>query len=128
VDEYEMSAGFDSVGAHWAHRHTGQDFAVDIGTPVRAVGQGRVVSVACGGAVGIQIVVMHPDGYYTQYGHMSSAAVDQGEQVRAGQWIGQSGSTGNSTGPHVHFEVRLTPQTGSAIDPLPWLRERGVLV
>ena len=126
VDHYELSAGFDSAGERWAHRHTGQDFAVDIGTPVRAVGEGRVVRVSCGGAFGIEIVVRHPGGYYTQYAHLAAVAVDQGEQVRTGQWIGQSGTSGNSTGPHLHFEVRLTPDLGSGIDPVPWLAERGV--
>ncbi|MFF2504387.1 M23 family metallopeptidase [Streptomyces sp. NPDC058067] len=127
VEHYELSAGFDSAGEHWAHRHTGQDFAVDIGTPVRAVGEGRVVSVSCGGAFGIEIVVSHPGGYYTQYAHLAAVTVDQGEQVRTGQWIGQSGTSGNSTGPHLHFEVRLTPYLGSGIDPVPWLAERGAL-
>ncbi|QNS05215.1 M23 family metallopeptidase [Streptomyces xanthii] len=126
VERYELSAGFDSAGARWAHRHTGQDFAVDIGTPVRSVGDGRVVSVSCGGAFGIQIVLRHAGGYYTQYAHLSSVAVDQGEHVKAGQWIGQSGTTGNSTGPHLHFEVRLTPYLGSGVDPMAWFAERGV--
>ncbi|GAA1358875.1 M23 family metallopeptidase [Streptomyces beijiangensis] len=128
VVTYSLSAGFDSAGSHWAHRHTGQDFAVDLGTPVRAAGAGRVASVSCGGGFGIEVVIKHPNGYYTQYAHLSAAAVDQGEKVRAGQWIGQSGSTGNSTGPHLHFEVRLTPYLGSGIDPVPWLREHGVKV
>ncbi|MZD04282.1 peptidoglycan DD-metalloendopeptidase family protein [Streptomyces sp. SID5785] len=126
VETYELSAGFDSAGARWAHRHTGQDFAVGIGTPVRAAGDGRVVSVSCGGAFGIQIVVRHRGGYYTQYAHLSALAVDQGEQVRAGQWIGLSGTTGNSTGPHLHFEVRLTPYLGSGVDPVGWFAERGI--
>ncbi|MGW0553383.1 peptidoglycan DD-metalloendopeptidase family protein [Streptomyces sp. NPDC002926] len=128
VENYALSAGFDSAGEHWAHRHTGQDFAVEIGTPVRSVGAGRVVSVSCGGAFGIEIVIQHPGGYYSQYAHMAAVTVDQGEQVRTGQWIGQSGTTGNSTGPHLHFEVRLTPYLGSGVDPLPWLREHGVRV
>ncbi|MFD0316071.1 M23 family metallopeptidase [Streptomyces flavalbus] len=126
VETYELSAGFGSGGARWAHRHTGQDFAVPIGTPVRAVGDGRVAKVACGGAFGMQIVVQHPGGYYTQYAHLASAAVDPGERVRTGQWIGQSGSTGNSTGPHLHFEVRVTPELGSGVDPVAWLAARGV--
>ncbi|MFI6878303.1 M23 family metallopeptidase [Streptomyces sp. NPDC050400] len=126
VETYELSAGFDSAGAHWAHRHTGQDFAVGIGTPVRAAGAGRVVSVSCGGGFGIEVVVRHPGGYYTQYAHLAAAAVDQGERVRAGQWLGQAGTTGNSTGPHLHFEVRLTPYLGSGVDPVKWFAERGV--
>ncbi|WP_327728818.1 M23 family metallopeptidase [Streptomyces sp. NBC_00487] len=126
VGTYELSAGYGSGGEHWASQHTGQDFAVPIGTPVRAVGAGRVVKVSCGGAFGIEVVVEHADGYCTQYAHLAAVTVDQGERVAAGQWIGQSGTTGNSTGPHLHFEVRVTPELGSAVDPVPWLREHGV--
>ncbi|NWF26764.1 M23 family metallopeptidase [Streptomyces sp. PKU-EA00015] len=126
VEDYSLSAGFDSVGERWARRHTGQDFAVGIGAPVRAIGAGRVVSVSCGGGFGIEIVVEHPGGYYSQYAHLAGVTVDQGEQVRTGQWIGQAGTSGNSTGPHLHFEVRLTPYLGSGVDPLAWLRSHGV--
>ncbi|MFJ8536647.1 M23 family metallopeptidase [Streptomyces sp. NPDC093591] len=126
VESYELSAAFGSGGARWANQHTGQDFAVPIGTPVRAVGDGRVVRVSCGGAFGMEIVVRHADGYYTQYAHLASAAVDQGERVDTGQWIGQTGTTGNSTGPHLHFEVRITAEMGSAVDPVRWLAARGV--
>ncbi|MBM7167272.1 M23 family metallopeptidase [Streptomyces sp. G44] len=126
VQTYELSAGFDSAGKRWSHRHTGQDFAVDIGTPVRSVGAGRVVSVSCGGAFGIEVLVRHPGGYFTQYAHLAAAAVEQGDKVRTGQWIGQAGTTGNSTGPHLHFETRLTRHLGSGVDPRKWLAERGV--
>ncbi|MFE9020200.1 M23 family metallopeptidase [Streptomyces sp. NPDC007808] len=126
VESYALSAAFGSGGQRWANRHTGQDFAVPIGTPVRAVGDGRVVKVACGGAFGMEIVVRHADGYYTQYAHLAAVAVDQDERVDTGQWIGQSGTTGNSTGPHLHFEARVTPEMGSAVDPVPWMMDRGV--
>lgn len=126
VKSYELSASFGSAGARWASRHTGQDFAVPVGTPVRSVGEGRVVKVSCGGAFGIQVVVRHEGGYYTQYAHLAAVSVDQGDRVGPGQWIGQSGSTGNSSGPHLHFEVRVTPEMGSALDPVPWLSQRGV--
>ena len=128
VQPVELSAGFGSGGSRWANRHTGHDFAVPIGTPVRAAGAGRVVRVSCGGAFGIEIVVEHPGGYYTQYAHLAAVTVDQGDRVTTGQWIAQSGTTGNSTGPHLHFEVRVTPDMGSAVDPLPWLAQRGVSV
>ncbi|MFG2946647.1 M23 family metallopeptidase [Streptomyces adustus] len=128
VAEYWLSASFGSSGERWAHRHTGQDFAVPIGTPVRAVGAGRVVRVACGGAFGIQVVIRHDGGYRTQYAHLAAVAVDPGEQVTTGQWIGQSGTTGNSTGPHLHFEVRAGAESDSALDPVPWLEDRGVPV
>ncbi|WP_405616223.1 M23 family metallopeptidase [Streptomyces sp. NBC_00076] len=128
VESYQLSAGFGSGGTRWANRHTGQDFAVPIGTPVRAVGAGQVVKVSCGGAFGIEVVVEHAGGYYSQYAHLAAVTVDQGEQLRPGQWIGQSGTTGNSSGPHLHFEVRVTPEMGSAVDPVPWLSARGVPV
>ncbi|MET9426276.1 M23 family metallopeptidase [Streptomyces sp. NPDC003036] len=126
VTDYRLSARFDSAGGRWSHRHTGQDFAVDLGAPVRSIGAGRVQSVSCGGAFGIEVVVRHENGWYSQYAHLSAPGVGKGERVRTGQWIGQAGTTGNSTGPHLHFEVRLTPQYGSAVDPVRWLREHGV--
>ncbi|MFJ5729234.1 M23 family metallopeptidase [Streptomyces paradoxus] len=126
VETYELSASYGSGGARWSSRHTGQDFAVPIGTAVRAVGAGRVVKVSCGGPFGMEIVLKHAGGYYTQYAHLASLAVDQGERVSPGQWIGQSGTTGNSTGPHLHFEARVTPETGSAVNPVSWLAARGV--
>ncbi|MBC9714156.1 M23 family metallopeptidase [Streptomyces sp. TRM66268-LWL] len=126
VETYELSAGFGSGGDRWANRHTGQDFAVGIGEPVRAIGAGRVVKVSCGGGFGMEVLVKHPGGYYSQYAHLASAAVDQGDKVRPGQWLGQAGTTGNSTGPHLHFEIRLTPYLGSGVDPRKWLAERGV--
>ncbi|MFP3989293.1 M23 family metallopeptidase [Streptomyces sp. E11-3] len=126
VETYELSAGFGGTGARWANRHTGQDFAVGIGAPVRAVGAGRVVRVKCGAGFGMEVLVKHSGGYYSQYAHLAAVTVDQGERVRPGQWVGQAGTTGNSTGPHLHFEVRLTPQLGSGVDPREWLAERGV--
>lgn len=126
VETYRLSAGFGSDGERWAHRHTGQDFAVPVGTPVRAVGAGRVVRVSCGGAFGIAVVIEHPEGRCTQYAHLAAVTVERGRRVRAGQWIGQSGSTGNSTGPHLHFEARAGRAPGSAVDPVSWLAARGV--
>ncbi|RST17865.1 peptidoglycan DD-metalloendopeptidase family protein [Streptomyces sp. WAC05374] len=113
-------------GAHWARRHTGQDFAVAVGTPVRSIGAGRVQSVNCGGAFGIEVVVRHSGGWYSQYAHLAVPGVSPGQPVVAGQPIGRSGNTGNSTGPHLHFEVRITPYMGSAVDPVRWLGEHGV--
>jgi murein DD-endopeptidase MepM/ murein hydrolase activator NlpD len=126
VESYTLSAGYGQGGARWASRHTGQDFAVPIGTPVRAVGEGRVARVSCGGPFGIEVVVEHPGGYWTQYAHLAAVTVDQGQPVAAGQWIAQSGTSGNSTGPHLHFEVRASPASGSVLDPVPWLSARGV--
>lgn len=126
MEGYALSAGFHRAGAHWARRHTGQDFAVAVGTPVRSIGAGRVRSVTCGGAFGIEVVVRHAGGWHSQYAHLAAPAVSPGQPVVAGQVIGRSGNTGNSTGPHLHFEVRLTPHMGSAVDPVRWLGEHGV--
>ncbi len=123
---YELTAGFGGTGAHWAGGHTGQDFAVPTGTPVRSVGAGTVVSIGCGGPFGISVVVRHAGGWYSQYAHLSVPLVAPGRPVRAGEWIGLSGTTGNSTGPHLHFEVRRTAEFGTAVDPVEWLRTRGV--
>ncbi|WP_367129866.1 MULTISPECIES: M23 family metallopeptidase [Streptomyces] len=126
VTSYQLTAGFGGVGANWASTHSGQDFAVPSGTPVRAIGAGTVVATGCGGAFGISLVVQHDDGWYSQYAHLAAMFVTPGQQVRAGQWIGLSGTTGNSTGPHLHFEIRTSPEFGSAVDPVPWLNARGV--
>ncbi|MER6911423.1 M23 family metallopeptidase [Streptomyces sp. NPDC000594] len=128
VRGYLLSAGYGRRGTYWAGRHTGQDFAVPVGTPVHSVGTGRVLTVSCGGPFGLEIVVRHPDGFRTQYAHLASATVAPGAEVRTGQRIGLAGTTGNSTGPHLHFEARTTPAPGSAVDPVAWLRARGVLL
>ncbi|MEH0577520.1 M23 family metallopeptidase [Streptomyces sp. B21-108] len=123
---YWLSAGFAAKGSRWAHRHTGQDFAVDSGTPVYAVGAGTVRATTCGDGFGNQVLIRHGDGYFTQYAHLSRIDVRRGARVTAGQRIGLSGASGNVTGPHLHFEVRITPYIGSAVPPLPWLRRKAV--
>ncbi|MER6081726.1 M23 family metallopeptidase [Streptomyces sp. NPDC001833] len=125
---YRLSARYAARGRLWRHRHTGQDFAVHAGTPVYAVGPGRVVAATCGDAFGNQVVLHHPDGYYTQYAHLSVINVRCGQHVSTGQRIGSAGSTGNAEGPHLHFEVRTTRHLGSEVPPLPWLRHHGVSV
>ncbi|MFI2431402.1 M23 family metallopeptidase [Streptomyces sp. NPDC018693] len=126
--DYWLSAGYADKGGHWRHQHTGQDFAVNSGTPVYAVGPGTVRAATCGDGFGNQVLVRHADGYFTQYAHLSRIDVRKDQRVRAGQRIGLSGATGNVTGPHLHFEVRVTPYLGSSVPPLPWLRRKEVLV
>ncbi|MGV9940773.1 M23 family metallopeptidase [Streptomyces sp. NPDC003401] len=123
---FRLSAGYAARGSHWAHRHTGQDFAVPAGTPVHAVGPGTVRATTCGDGFGNQVVVRHPDGYFTQYAHLSRIDVRKGDRIAAGRRLGLAGATGNTTGPHLHFEVRITPYMGSAVSPLPWLRRKSV--
>lgn len=123
---YVLGAGYAQAGPHWAHTHSGQDFVVPTGTTVRAVHSGTVVTAGWGGAYGNNIVIKHADHLYSQYGHLSKIGVTVGEHVNTGETIGKSGSTGNSTGPHLHFEVRTTPYYGSSVEPLHFLRTHGV--
>ncbi|MET8981279.1 M23 family metallopeptidase [Streptomyces sp. NPDC004539] len=125
---YWLSAGYAAKGSRWQNRHTGQDFAVGAGTPVYAVGAGEVRVTTCGDGFGNQILIRHRDGYFTQYAHLSRIDVRKGQRVAAGQRIGLSGASGNVTGPHLHFEVRITPYLGSAVSPLPWLKRKSVRV
>ncbi|OIJ87999.1 M23 family metallopeptidase [Streptomyces colonosanans] len=122
-----VSTGYRSGGSLWSSgTHTGIDFHAATGTPVHAVGVGTVVEAGWGGAYGNQIVIRMHDGTYTQYGHLSSIGVFVGQSVTPGQQIALSGATGNVTGPHLHFEARTTPEYGSDIDPVAYLRSHGV--
>ncbi|MEC4019378.1 transglycosylase family protein [Streptomyces sp. H27-D2] len=123
------STAYRAAGGSWSSgHHTGVDFPVGTGTSVKAVGAGRVVSAGWAGAYGYEVVIRHTDGKYSQYGHLSQLSVRSGQQVNAGQQIGRSGTTGNSTGPHLHFEIRTGPGYGSDIDPLGYLRSHGVRI
>jgi murein DD-endopeptidase MepM/ murein hydrolase activator NlpD len=118
---------YRASGSSWSSgAHTGVDFLVPTGTSVKAVEAGTVVTAGWGGAYGYQVVIRHPDGKYSQYGHLSAITVRVGQKVGEGQRIARSGSTGNATGPHLHFEMRTGPAYGSDIDPLAYLRSHGV--
>jgi murein DD-endopeptidase MepM/ murein hydrolase activator NlpD len=126
VSKYTIGAGYHQVGKHWINTHSGQDFVVPTGTAVHAAHAGTVVTAGWGGAYGNNIVIKHGSQLYTQYGHLSKFEVHVGQHVNTGQEIAKSGSTGNSTGPHLHFEVRTTPYYGSSVEPLHFLRVHGV--
>ncbi|MFF1835152.1 M23 family metallopeptidase [Streptomyces sp. NPDC058231] len=133
VNHYQLSASFGNDGSRWAHKHSGQDFAVPIGTKVEAVHAGTVVKAGPNGAgdgpaYGNAIVIKHANGTYSQYAHLSRIDVHIGQSVSMGQKIALSGNTGNSSGPHVHFEIRNTPNYGSAINPVMFLHKEGVTV
>ncbi|MCB5179385.1 M23 family metallopeptidase [Streptomyces antimicrobicus] len=124
-----ISTAYRASGAMWSSgHHTGVDFIAASGTSVKAVGAGTVVTAGWGGAYGNEVVVRHADGRYSQYGHLSRLSVSVGQTVSAGQQLGLSGSTGNSTGPHLHFEIRTGAGYGSDIDPLAYLRSKGVSI
>ncbi|MFF6772659.1 peptidoglycan DD-metalloendopeptidase family protein [Streptomyces sp. NPDC012637] len=129
VADTDIGTRYRKAGSSWSSGyHTGVDFPVPTGTSVRAVSDGKVVSAGWGGAYGYQVVIRHEDGRYSQYAHLSALTVREGQRVNAGQRIARSGSTGNSSGPHLHFEVRTGPGYGSDIDPLAYLRARGVSI
>ncbi|MFB6842174.1 M23 family metallopeptidase [Streptomyces sp. NPDC056361] len=124
-----VSTGYKTGGSLWSSgSHSGVDFHAAYGTRVVSVGSGTVVEAGWGGAYGNNIVIRMNDGTYTQYGHLSSIGVHVGQTVEPGQQIGISGSTGNSTGPHLHFEARTGADYGSDINPIAYLRARGVHV
>ncbi|SEC61329.1 Peptidase family M23 [Streptomyces sp. 1222.5] len=133
VKKYTLSASFMQAGSHWVAKHSGQDFAVPTGTEVIAAHGGTVVKAGPNGAgdgpaYGNAVVIKHGNGTYSQYAHLSRIDVKVGQIVKTGQHIALSGSTGNSTGPHLHFEIRKTPNYGSAVDPVSFLRAQGVKV
>jgi murein DD-endopeptidase MepM/ murein hydrolase activator NlpD len=105
-------------GWRWGRMHEGIDIAVPTGTPVRAAASGRVIIAGWMGGYGNLVVIDHGGGLSTAYGHNSSFAVGSGASVSQGQVVAYAGSTGNSTGPHVHFEVRVN---GAPVDPLGYL-------
>ncbi len=121
---YHLTAHFGQGGSRWASNHTGLDFAAPMGTPVRSVLPGEVIQAEFAGAYGRQVKVRHADGTVTSYGHMSEFTVNVGDVVAAGTQVGSIGMSGNTTGPHVHFEVLLGGS--DQVDPEPWLRDHGV--
>jgi murein DD-endopeptidase MepM/ murein hydrolase activator NlpD len=105
-------------GYRWGRMHEGIDISVPEGTPVRAAKPGTVILAAYTGGYGNYTCVDHGGGLSSCYAHQSSYAVSPGDQVAQGEVIGYSGNTGSSTGPHLHFEIRVN---GSAVDPLGYL-------
>ncbi|MFD5060881.1 MULTISPECIES: M23 family metallopeptidase [unclassified Streptomyces] len=133
VSHYQLSASFGNDGSRWAHKHSGQDFAVPIGTRVEAAHSGVVVKAGPNGggdgpAYGNAIVIKHSNGMYSQYAHLSQIDVRIGQAVQTGEKIALSGNTGNSSGPHLHFEIRHTANYGSAVNPVMFLQKEGVTV
>jgi murein DD-endopeptidase MepM/ murein hydrolase activator NlpD len=102
--------------------HVGIDIAVPIGTPIRASGGGTVMAAGYDSDYGLFVLLRHPSGYETMYGHTSRLLAAEGDEVQAGQVIGLSGNSGRSTAPHLHFEVR---RDGKSVDPLELVKQGG---
>ena len=122
IGEIELSSGFGVRTDPFIGRpamHTGLDFRASMGDPVRVTANGTVSSAGWAGGYGRMIEVDHGNGLATRYGHLSQILVKVGEPVKIGQVIGEVGSTGRSTGPHLHYETRID---GEAVDPQKFLR------
>jgi len=122
IGEIELSSGFGVRTDPFLGRpamHTGLDFRASTGDPVRVTANGTVSSAGWAGGYGRMIEVDHGNGLATRYGHLSQILVKVGEGVKIGQVIGEVGSTGRSTGPHLHYETRID---GEAVDPQKFLR------
>lgn len=108
----ELSSGF---GDRWGRMHTGLDIAADTSTPVSAARSGYIIFAGWLGSYGYAVIIEHNQGYSTLYAHLSDYVVAKGEYVAAGSLLGYVGSTGLSTGPHLHFEIR---HYGTPLNPL----------
>ena len=112
----------------WGTMHWGIDLAAPMLTPEYAAMDGVVVRAGAATGFGLAVYIEHANGDVTVYGHMQTIEVVQGQNVRAGDTIALLGMRGQSTGPHLHFEVHQGGMNGPKIDPVPWLRARGVTV
>ncbi|MDU2064801.1 MAG: LysM peptidoglycan-binding domain-containing M23 family metallopeptidase [Sporomusaceae bacterium] len=111
----EISSPF---GLRWGRIHEGIDIASESGTLVQAAKDGKVTLAGWNGGYGYAVMLEHSQNFQSLYGHLSAVYVQPGEFIHSGQVIGAVGSTGNSTGPHLHFEIRCA---GEPLDPLPLL-------
>ncbi|MCA0144223.1 M23 family metallopeptidase [Blastococcus sp. LR1] len=125
VEGARLTSGF---GARWGTLHAGIDLAAPMRTPEYAVMDGVVLEAGPASGFGLAVYIQHDNGDVTVYGHMDEILVQAGQVVRAGDTIALLGNRGQSTGPHLHFEVHVGGLGGKKIDPLPWLRERGVQI
>lgn len=121
-----ISEEYGVPGDWQAGHHTGVDFAVPSGTPLQSVGPGKVTLAGIAGAYGNAVTVHMKDGKYVLFAHLSKISVRVGQWVKARTSIGESGNSGRTTGPHLHFEVRTHRGYGSDIDPVAYLARRGV--
>ncbi|HEY6742548.1 MAG TPA: M23 family metallopeptidase [Lapillicoccus sp.] len=119
---YQLTSGF---GMRWGSMHPGQDFAVPVGTQVKSMSSGSVAFAGWQGGYGYKVEIQYWDGTVSWFCHNSKLLVKQGENVVPGEVVSLSGSTGHSTGPHVHVEIH--PNDGSAVSPLPWLKKMGAM-
>ncbi|MFI6941510.1 M23 family metallopeptidase [Streptomyces sp. NPDC050418] len=123
---YRVTSRYRTRGNWLAGYHTGIDLAVPQGTALYAVAAGVVVLASWSGSYGNAVTVRMPDGYYAVYGHLHRIRTRVGSRISAGARIGDTGSTGRATGPHLHLEVRAKRHYGSDVDPVAYLARGGV--
>jgi len=111
-------------GMRWGRMHWGNDFGTPNGTPLRAMSRGTVTFAGSHGNMGNLVRITYWDGTESFYAHMSSFSSGPGDEVMPGEVVGHSGNTGRSTGPHLHLEIH--PGGGEAVNPAPWLAEKGL--
>ena len=119
IQDGKITCAYKKVGKMWSKGyHTGCDFAVPVGTDILAVADGKIENANWGKSYGTQLV-QKVDGGWVIYAHLSKTLVKAGDSVKKGQHIGESGNTGNSSGPHLHFEMRdnIRWSAGKDIDP-----------
>jgi murein DD-endopeptidase MepM/ murein hydrolase activator NlpD len=110
----------------WGEMHEGIDLAGPLGSPILAVGDGVVIKAGPADGFGNWVVIQHANGDVSIYGHMRYYYVQVGQVVTAGEKIAVVGNEGQSTGPHLHFEIHQGGLEGTKIDPVPWLTARGI--
>ncbi|AGZ39304.1 M23 family metallopeptidase [Actinoplanes friuliensis] len=125
VNPLPEAAVTSCFGQRWGRLHAGVDLAAADGTRIRAAGAGTVVAAGPAEGYGNAVLIDHGNGYLTHYGHMSAITVVLGQKVKAGDQIGNEGSTGHSTGPHLHFEVHEGTYQ-NPIEPTRWMHDHGV--
>ena len=123
VDGARLTSGY---GSRWGTFHYGIDLAAPMRTPEYAAGDGVVLRAGAASGFGLAVYILHENGDVTVYGHMDEILVEPGQYVDAGETIALLGNRGQSTGPHLHFEVHRGGEDGERINPVTWLSERGV--
>jgi murein DD-endopeptidase MepM/ murein hydrolase activator NlpD len=125
IDGARLTSGF---GGRWGTFHYGIDLAAPMHTPEYAAVDGVVLRAGSASGFGLAVYILHDNGDVTVYGHMDKILVEPGQYVEAGETIALLGNRGQSTGPHLHFEVHQGGEDGKRINPVPWLADRGVQV
>ena len=125
INGARLTSGF---GSRWGTFHYGIDLAAPMRTPEYAAGDGVVLRAGAASGFGLAVYILHENGDVTVYGHMDEILVEPGQYVDAGETVALLGNRGQSTGPHLHFEVHQGGEDGPRVNPVSWLNARGVSI